>query len=57
MSAPVRSPDLAELDTLVVCAVEGSLAATAARLGISRPAVAKRIKNLEALVGRPLLHR
>ena len=57
MSTPVRSPDLAELDTLVVCAVEGSLVATAARLGISRPAVAKRIKNLEALVGRPLLHR
>jgi PAS domain S-box-containing protein len=57
VSAPVRAPDLAELDTLVVCAVEGSLVATAARLGISRPAVAKRIKNLEALVGRPLLHR
>lgn len=57
MSAPVRSPDLAELDTLVVCAAEGSLSATAVRLGISRPAVAKRIRNLEALVGRPLLHR
>ena len=55
--APVRAPDLAELETLVVCAFEGSLAATATRLGISRPAVAKRMKNLEALAGRPLLQR
>ena len=57
MSEPVRAPDLAELETLVVCAAEGSLVATAASLGISRPAVAKRIRNLEALAGRPLLHR
>src|SRR6202142_1155721 len=57
MSAPVRAPDLAELETLVVCTIEGSLARPAARLGISRPAVAKRIGNLEALAGRPLLDR
>jgi len=56
-NAPVRAPDLAELETLVACAAEGSLVAAAARLQISRPAVAKRIKNLEALAGRPLLHR
>jgi PAS domain S-box-containing protein len=54
---PVRAPDLAELETLVACAAEGSLVAAAARLAISRPAVAKRIANLEALAGRPLLHR
>jgi PAS domain S-box-containing protein len=56
-SAPVRAPDLGELETLAVCAAEGSMVAAAARLGISRPAVAKRIRNLEALAGRPLLHR
>jgi PAS domain S-box-containing protein len=46
-----------ELETLVFCAAEGSLVAAAARLGISRPAVAKRIRNLEALAGRSLLDR
>jgi PAS domain S-box-containing protein len=56
-TGPVRAPDLAELETLVVCAAEGSLVAAGARLGISRPAVAKRIGNLEALAGQPLLHR
>jgi PAS domain S-box-containing protein len=54
---PVRAPDLGELETLVACAAEGSLVAAAARLGISRPAVAKRIGNLEALAGQALLHR
>jgi PAS domain S-box-containing protein len=56
-SLPVRAPDLAELETLVACAAEGSLVAAGERLGISRPAVTKRIGNLEALAGRPLLHR
>jgi PAS domain S-box-containing protein len=46
-----------ELETLVFCAAEGSLVGAAARLGISRPAVAKRVRNLEALAGRPLLDR
>jgi PAS domain S-box-containing protein len=54
---PLRAPDLVELETLVACAAEGSLVAAAEQLGISRPAVAKRIGNLEALAGRPLLHR
>jgi PAS domain S-box-containing protein len=53
----VRAPDLVELETLVACAAEGSLVAAAEVLGISRPAVAKRITNLEALAGRALLHR
>ena len=57
MPPPIRAPELAELETLVVCAAEGSLAGAAARLGISRPAVAKRIRNLEALAGRRLLDR
>lgn len=54
---PLRAPDLLELETLVACAAEGSLVAAAELLGISRPAVAKRIGNLEALAGRTLLHR
>jgi DNA-binding transcriptional LysR family regulator len=53
----IRAPSLDELETLLRCAAEGSLASASARLGISRPAVAKRIDNLEALAGRPLLRR
>lgn len=49
--------DLAEIETLVACAANGSMASAAQLLGISRPAVAKRIRNLENLAGRPLLHR
>lgn len=55
--APIRAPSLDELETLVTCAAEGSLASAATILSISRPAVAKRIANLEALAGRPLLRR
>jgi PAS domain S-box-containing protein len=57
MSRPVRAPELSELETLVVCAAEGSLAAAAEQLGISRPAVAKRIGALEAIAGTALLQR
>jgi PAS domain S-box-containing protein len=57
ISTPVRAPELVELETLVVCATEGSLAAAGEVLGISRPAVAKRIRSLEALAGCPLLSR
>jgi PAS domain S-box-containing protein len=56
-STPVRAPEVSELETLVFCAAEGSLAGAAARLRISRPAVAKRIRTLEALAGGPLLDR
>ncbi len=55
--APIRAPSFDELETLVTCAAEGSLASAATILSISRPAVAKRIGNLEALAGRPLLRR
>jgi PAS domain-containing protein len=55
--APIRAPSLDELETLATCAAEGSLASAAAILSISRPAVAKRVANLEALAGRPLLRR
>jgi PAS domain S-box-containing protein len=56
-ATPVRAPDLSELETLVACAAEGSMVGAAGRLGISRPAIAKRIRNLEALAGCALLHR
>src|SRR2546423_11454 len=52
-----RARELSELEPRVVCAAEGSLAAAAAELGISRPAVAKRMNRLEAIVGAPLLDR
>jgi PAS domain-containing protein len=55
--APLRAPSLDELETLVTCAAEGSFASAATSLSISRPAVAKRIANLEALAGRELLRR
>lgn len=57
MARPIRAPELSELETLTVCAAEGSLAAAAAQLGISRPAVAKRMAALEAIVGAALLRR
>src|SRR3954463_9082511 len=56
-SRPIRPPEMSELETLATCAAEGSLAAAASQLGISRPAVAKRISALEAIVGHRLLHR
>jgi PAS domain-containing protein len=56
-AAPIRAPSFDELETLVTCAAEGSLASAATILSISRPAVAKRVANLEALAGRPLLRR
>jgi len=57
MARPIRAPELSELETLTVCAAEGSLAAAAAQLGISRPAVAKRVAALEAIAGAALLRR
>jgi molybdate transport repressor ModE-like protein len=57
MARLVRAPELTELDTLIACAADGSLAAAARRLGISRPAVAKRIEQLEAISGLRLLER
>ena len=49
--------ELVELRTLVLCAERGSFGAAADALGISRVATTKRIDNLEAIVGQPLLER
>jgi DNA-binding transcriptional LysR family regulator len=53
----VRPPELSEALALVAAVEEGSLARAGARIGVSQPAMTKRIRALEALVGVPLLER
>lgn len=53
----IRMPELSEAAALVAAVEEGSLARAGERLGISQPAMTKRIRVLEALVGTPLLER
>lgn len=55
--APVRPPELAEAAAFVAAVDAGSLARAGARLGISQPAMTKRIRALEALAGVALLER
>ena len=45
---PIRAPDPAEARALVAAAEEGSLARAGALLGVSQPAMTKRIRALEA---------
>ncbi len=54
---PIRGPEFSELETFVLAIEEGSIARAAGRLGISAPAAAKRIRQLEALARDPLLIR
>jgi len=54
---PIRPPELLELETFVMCAVEGSFGAAAEKLHVSRPAVSKRITHLETLAGKALFER
>ncbi len=54
---PARGPELSELETFVLAVEEGSIARAGARLRISAPAAAKRIRQLEALAHSPLLNR
>jgi DNA-binding transcriptional LysR family regulator len=53
----IRLPELSEAAALVAAVEEGSLAGAGERLGISQPAMSKRIRALEALVGTVLLER
>ena len=55
--APIRRPRLDELETFLLAAKHGSLTEAAAVLKLSKTAVAKRIRSLEALVGQRLLDR
>ena len=52
-----RLPEIAELRTFLLAADEQSLSRAARRLHLSPAAVAKRLDNLEAVLGYPLLER
>lgn len=52
-----RVPELSSLDLLLTVARTGSLGAAAREHGISQPAVASRIRNLERLIGIALVVR
>ncbi|MCR0985139.1 LysR family transcriptional regulator [Roseomonas populi] len=50
-------PPLASLRAFVLVAETGSLSAAAARLNVTQPAISKRLRELEARLGEPLLRR
>ena len=50
-------PDINELRSLCVAADSGTLGRAAMRLGISQPALTKRLQGLEQLAGQRLLER
>lgn len=56
-SAPIRRPDLGELEALVTALRAGSIGEAARRLGVSQPALSKRLRNLESVCGTKLLER
>ena len=53
----VRRPELGELEALIVALRAGSIGEAARRLGVSQPALSKRLRQLEAIVGTRLLER
>jgi DNA-binding transcriptional LysR family regulator len=53
----VRTPDINELRSLCEAADSGTLGRAAMRLGISQPALTKRLQGLEQLAGQKLLVR
>ena len=55
--APIRRPELTELETFLAAARSGSVVRAGEQLRISKTAAAKRLASLEALVGRRLLDR
>jgi DNA-binding transcriptional LysR family regulator len=57
MARLVRTPDINELRSLCVAADSGTLGRAAMRLGISQPALTKRLQGLEQLAGQRLLER
>src|SRR5688572_15822539 len=54
---PIRSPDIAELRAFCSAADLGTLGRAAVALGISQPALSKRLRTLEAAAGANLLTR
>jgi DNA-binding transcriptional LysR family regulator len=57
MSRPVRSPELAELRAFCAAVDLGSLGRAARLMRVSQPALSKRLRTLEGLVGARLLDR
>ena len=53
----VRTPEIVELRTFCVAADLGTLGRAAVRLGVSQPALSKRLQGLEQLAGTRLLER
>ncbi|MCK9250519.1 MAG: LysR family transcriptional regulator [Solirubrobacteraceae bacterium] len=56
-SSPIRSPHLEELRALHAAARHGSIGAAARTLGVSQPALSKRLRQLETVTGQTLLER
>ncbi len=52
-----RLPPLAALHAFALVVEGGSLAAAAARLNVTQPAISRRVRELEAALGVALLHR
>ena len=57
MPTAERPPDINELRTFCTAADSGSLGRAALRLGVSQPALSKRLASLEAVAGTQLLER
>src|SRR3954449_9842475 len=57
MSGPVRSLDLAELRAFCAAVDLGSMGRAARLLRVSQPALSKRMRAMEAVVGTPLVER
>lgn len=54
---PIRTPDIAELRAFCAAADLGTLGRAAVALGVSQPALSKRLRALEAAAGADLLTR
>lgn len=55
--SPIRRPELGELEALITALRTGSIGEAARRLGVSQPALSKRLRQLEAVAGTRLLER
>lgn len=56
-STPIRRPELGELEALITALRAGSIGEAARRLGVSQPALSKRLRQLEVVCGARLLER
>lgn len=55
--SPIRRPEIGELEALITALRTGSIGEAARRLGVSQPALSKRLRQLEAVAGTRLLER